>query len=184
MRRSFFKYFALIGATGLVLVSALFLFGKLLRLGFNDNDLLVEQSAQMAAPQPASPPPIEYRSQPVESAEATITCEAGGGASPHSVQSFFPWPPPRGSDEQDFTKLVMTAVRKGAKGPVRLGNVDLFLRNRLQRVGLTSFTYFSTPHRDGYAAITRLEQIDETGTPLKGSARFTKDAAESANLLI
>jgi hypothetical protein len=78
---------------------------------------------------------------------------------------------------------VLSVIGQTVKGPVRLEHVDLFLKGRLQQVGHTSLTYFSTPHRDGYAAITRLEQIDETGSPLKGSARFTKDAAESASLL-
>ena len=53
----------------------------------------------------------------------------------------------------------------------------------MRRVGHSSFTYFSTPRREGYAAITRLEQIDKAGHHLKGSARFTKDAPESANLI-
>jgi hypothetical protein len=108
-----------------------------------------------------------------------ISCQAGGTTAP----SFFPWPPPQGSDEQDFTEADVSAIHQRVKGPLRLNSVDLFLRDRLQRVGHSSFTYFSTPRREGYAAITRLEQIDKAGHHLEGSARFTKDAPESANLI-
>jgi hypothetical protein len=100
---------------------------------------------------------------------------------PHRVS--FPGRPPQGSDEQDFTVAVVSAIHQTAKEPLLLKHVDGFLKDRLRRVGHSSLWYFSTPEREGYAAITRLEQIDKTGHHLEGSARFTKDAPESANLI-
>ncbi|MDQ6701911.1 MAG: hypothetical protein M3Z96_01790 [Pseudomonadota bacterium] len=106
-----------------------------------------------------------------------ISCQAGGIAAP----SFFPWPPPQGSDEQDFTEAVVSAIHQKVKGPLQLKSVDGFLKDRLR--GVSSFTYFSTPQREGYVAVTRLEQIDKAGHRLEGSARFSKDAAESGSFI-
>ncbi len=48
-------------------------------------------------------------------------------------------------------------------------------------MGHSSLTYFVTPSHDGYAAVTRLEQIDASGRPLEGEARFSKDTATSGS---
>jgi hypothetical protein len=134
----------------------------------------LEYQRAQRTPQPSPP-----QKEKLASSESFISCQAGGTTAP----SFFPWPPLQGSGEQDFTEPVVSAIRHTVRGPIRLKSVDLFLRDRLRRVGHSSFTYFGTPQRDGYVAVTRLEQIDETGYPLKGSARFSKDAVESGSFI-
>jgi len=112
-----------------------------------------EEYENMSAREPPRPGPVSKPPPaPTPSEESFISCQAGGTTAP----SFFPWPPPQGSDEQDFTEAVVSAIRQTVKGPLRLNSVDLFLKDRLRRVGHSSFTYFSTPRREGYAAIIRL----------------------------
>jgi hypothetical protein len=52
----------------------------------------------------------------------------------------------------------------------------------LTLVKLPPSAYFSTPDHKGYAAVTRLEQIDDNGVRLPGNAGFSKEP-ESGNFL-
>jgi hypothetical protein len=106
-------------------------------------------------------------------------CQAENAAEPHKVEGFLPWPPPRGSDEGDFTDFVRGRLHDTTKGAISLEDVDRFLREELQRVGRSTFAYFSNPPRNGYAVVVRMERIDNTGHLVT----ISKDAAESANFI-
>jgi hypothetical protein len=116
--------------------------------------------------------------------ETVFLCEAKGSGGTEAIDNFFPWPPPRGSDEQEITESVLRTIRRTQRTPVRLGDVDRFVRNRLASVGLKPSAYFSTPGHDGYATVARLEQIDEDGRRLEGRPGFSKDPDESGNFLL
>jgi tetratricopeptide (TPR) repeat protein len=112
-----------------------------------------------------------------------LSCEASDAGPPQAIENFLPWPPPKGSDAQDFTNSVLSAIRRSQKSSIQLGDVDKFLSVKLASVGLKPSAYFSTPEHNGYAAVTRLEQIDENGRRLEGSYGFSKELPESGNFL-
>jgi tetratricopeptide (TPR) repeat protein len=118
-----------------------------------------------------------------QSSEEPLSCEASVAGPPQAVENFLPWPPPKGSDAQDLTNSVLSAVRRSQKTDVLLGDVDKFITERLTSVGLKPSAYFSTPDHHGYAAVTRLEQIDENGRRLEGRSGFSKELPESGNFL-
>ncbi len=71
----------------------------------------------------------------------------------------FPWPPPQAST----SALIDTALlRKAPPERTSLADVDRRLRTALERTGYYEKKYFSVP--DGFALITRLEQINADGT--------------------
>jgi hypothetical protein len=71
----------------------------------------------------------------------------------------FPWPPPQAST----SALIDTALlRKAAPERTSLADVDRRLRSALDRTGYYEKKYFSVP--DGFALVTRLEQINANGT--------------------
>jgi hypothetical protein len=113
-----------------------------------------------------------------------ILCQARGSGAAGAINDFFPWPPPKGSDEENITEPVLRAIRRTQRTSLRLGDVDRFVRERLAAVGLKPTAYFSTPSRDGYATVARLEQIDENGRRLEGPAGFSKDPDASGNFLL
>jgi hypothetical protein len=104
-----------------------------------------------------------------------LSCEAGGAGSSRAIEDFLPWPPPKGSDAEDITTVVRNAI--GKKKDVRLRDVNALLSQRLSSVNLPPLAFFSTPERNGYAAVTRAEPIDVNGREIDG------DASQSGNLL-
>jgi tetratricopeptide (TPR) repeat protein len=117
------------------------------------------------------------------SSRPPLSCEASTAGPPQTIENFLPWPPPKGSDGQDFTVTVLNALRRSQKTNIMLGDVDTFLSERLSSVELKPTAYFSTPEHDGYAVVTRLEQTDEDGRRLPGSLGFSKELPESGNFL-
>jgi len=68
----------------------------------------------------------------------------------------FPWPPPQAS--------TMTSIEPNLlKNPVCLGDVDTCISNALEAVGYVEKSYYYV--RDGFALVTRLEQINDDGIP-------------------
>ena len=118
-----------------------------------------------------------------EASEQPLSCEASVAGPPQAVENFLPWPPPKGSDAQDLTNSVLSAIRRSQKTNVLLADVDKYISARLTPVGLKPSAYFSTPDHHGYAAVTRLEQIDESGRRLEGNSGFSKELPESGNFL-
>jgi hypothetical protein len=66
-----------------------------------------------------------------------------------------------------------TLLRNPPPQGTRLGDVDQKLRAALERTGYFERTYLSVP--DGFALVTRLEQINSDGTPKAGAARWAVD---------
>jgi hypothetical protein len=71
----------------------------------------------------------------------------------------FPWPPPEASASVEISELV-----KEPKDEItRLGDVDKKLRRAFEAAGYVEKSYFAVP--DGFALVTRLEQMNPDGTP-------------------
>jgi hypothetical protein len=90
-----------------------------------------------------------------------------GIASPQLSLPEFPWPPPRASAE---TIIPQTFLRKSTDLVVHLGDVDHVLVGALDINGYYDKSYYAVP--DGFALVTRLEQINLDGTPKTPPARW------------
>jgi tetratricopeptide (TPR) repeat protein len=132
----------------------------------------------------AVPPPAVSANANVAppSAEPPLSCEATSAEPSRAIENFLPWPPPKGSDEEDVTAAVISALHRPQKD-LLLGNIDKYLRDTLTPAKLEPLTYFSTPDHKGFAAVARLEQIDDNGHRLDGPDGFSTDAHESGSIL-
>jgi tetratricopeptide (TPR) repeat protein len=124
---------------------------------------------------PPSPAPANTRIL-APSSEQPLSCEATDAEPSRGIEDFLPWPPPKGSDGEEITSSVLKAIHVPQKD-VRLGDIDKLLRQRLKLVKLPPAAYFTTKEHNGYAAVTRLEQIDANGRRVDG------DLPESGNIL-
>ena len=79
----------------------------------------------------------------------------------------FPWPPPKPSAWATLSHL---AVNPGT-GTLQ-GVADL-LENALEKAGYSERSYYSVP--DGFALVSRIEQITDTGEPKQGYERWSLD---------
>lgn len=77
----------------------------------------------------------------------------------------FNWPPPEASSA---LKLGDSYLRRPFQQS--LGDVDELLTRALDKAGYAERSYFSVAN--GFALVTRLEQVDANGFPLAGSARW------------
>ena len=78
----------------------------------------------------------------------------------------FPWPPLAASETMDLTTLLQVRGQFG-----RLGDANVILQNALRRTGYDTVSYLAVPH--GFALVTRIEQIDNTGEPKPGASRWS-----------
>lgn len=72
----------------------------------------------------------------------------------------FPWPPPQASAS---VVIPMELVKESQGEITRLGDVNEKLRRALEASGYVERSYFAVP--EGFALVTRLEQINPDGTP-------------------
>lgn len=79
----------------------------------------------------------------------------------------FPWPPPRASTMMNIDD----AALRIAGNRTTLGRVDDRLVQALDAAGYVEKSYFAVP--DGFALVTRLEQIRADGTPLDPPDRWS-----------
>jgi hypothetical protein len=127
-----------------------------------------------ASPPPPAPPPTA--SKPADrgpaSADHSNTSVAGGGSprDPKDAIPQFPWPPPTASARVTIPAGMIR--RGGALGALR--DVDTRLSAALDARGYVERSYFAVPH--GFAIVTRLEQIDNTGKPRTPPARWNASA--------
>ncbi len=96
----------------------------------------------------------ESSALPPRAPEASDTASA-----PPSLPEF-PWPPPRASAE---TVIPSEFLRKPGQLVLHLGDVDHILVSGLDANGYYDRSYYAVP--DGFALVTRLEQINPDGTP-------------------
>jgi hypothetical protein len=102
---------------------------------------------------------IDASSDGGDPAAAAAAPEAAAEALP----ALLPWPPP----EPSARMLLPTA---SLADPASLGEADDRLRAALRLAGYDDLGYFAVP--DGYAAVTRLERIEETGEPVTDASRW------------
>ena len=81
----------------------------------------------------------------------------------------FPWPPPQASAT---VILPPELLKDSLTEKVLLGDVDDVISRALQSSGYVEKSYFSVP--DGFALVTRLEQINSDGTP-KAEERWSTE---------
>jgi tetratricopeptide (TPR) repeat protein len=143
----------------------------------------VAPPARLEAATAGAPPPASANANAAPpSAERPLSCEASGAEPSRAVENFLPWPPPKGSDQKDVTAAVLSAIHRPLKD-LLLGDIDKYLTDTLTPAKLQPLAYFSTPDRNGYAAVTHLEQIDDNGHRLDGPYGFSTDVPESGNIL-
>jgi len=102
---------------------------------------------------PPPPPPPPARRQPAPQPPARHD-----SGSPQRLPDF-PWPPPRASAE---TVIPSEFLRKPGQPVLHLGDVDHILVSGLDANGYYDRSYYAVP--DGFALVTRLEQINSDGT--------------------
>ncbi len=94
--------------------------------------------------------------------------QANMGSIKESFYSF-PWPPPHASASTVLPrKLLIPASVKAT-----FHDVDDRISAALERAGYSAKTYYSVP--EGFALVTRLEQIDADGVPLAQPARWVTE---------
>ena len=81
----------------------------------------------------------------------------------------FPWPPPRASGMHLLPRSMMHVVTDD----ISLGDVDARITAALAQNGYDDRGYYAVP--DGFALVTRLEQIELTGIPKEDPVRWSLD---------
>ena len=79
----------------------------------------------------------------------------------------FPWPPPETSARSDVPNNFL--LRSETEQPT-LADIESRIRSALDAAGYTEKSYYAVP--DGFALVTRLEQIEVDGTPKAGVERW------------
>ena len=88
----------------------------------------------------------------------------------------FPWPPPAASASMVIPSDIL--VKSGAE-PAFLRDIDQRLGAALAAGGYAEKKYFAVP--DGFAVVTRLEQINADGTPKEGNERWAPEIGPLRN---
>lgn len=84
----------------------------------------------------------------------------------------FPDAVPRPSSRCMYPELLKSMIGR------TLNDVADKLASNLSSIGMSDLTYYA--YKDGFALVTEVEQIDETGTPLVGKYRFHTKIAPAA----
>jgi len=95
------------------------------------------------------------------------TAGRNGGPAAADVPSF-PWPPPHAS-----TTDVLPDEMVRAAPAMTLGDLDRRLQAALESAGYLERRYYAAP--GGFALVTRLEQIQEDGTPRQAPERWSTE---------
>jgi len=83
-----------------------------------------------------------------------------------AVMPHFPWPPPKASA---FTKIPRNMLVKPGESKT-LKQVTDALEQALSQAGYSEVSYYWVPN--GFAIVSRLEQINKDGSPCKGNKRW------------
>ncbi len=81
----------------------------------------------------------------------------------------FPWPPPQASASVIITEKLLSKLQNEAV----IRDVDNILSAALEASGYVEKSYF--PVQDGFALVTRLEQINPDGSPKEPPDRWTTE---------
>jgi hypothetical protein len=90
--------------------------------------------------------------------------------SPERTIPEFPWPPPEASAREIIPNQLL--LKPDAQKPC-LSDVDEKLHAAFRSCGYSEISYFSVPA--GFAMVSRLEQINDNGTPKEIPDRWAKD---------
>ena len=82
----------------------------------------------------------------------------------------FPWPPPRAS----ATEIIPRELLEAKWGPTLLRDVDSKITQALKQTGYYESSYYAVPK--GFAIATRIEQIEEDGSPKKEPQRWSLES--------
>ncbi len=80
----------------------------------------------------------------------------------------FPWPPPKASASVKITDEVLSS---SIEKVVYLGDIDKIINKALKASEYWEMSYYAVP--DGFALVTRLEQINSDGTPKEEQDRWS-----------
>jgi hypothetical protein len=109
-----------------------------------------------AAPEPPPPPP----EPPADINDATAS---------QAVIPDFPWPPPTAS-----ATYLLPLRQPSTQRPSTFGNADSLISGALAATGYVERSYYAVP--EGFALVTRLEQINLDGTPKDLPERWSVEA--------
>ena len=127
---------------------------------------------QSQAPRHGSEPNSvrEYRPSPLPSRPASGQSEAPAPGPDSAPFPVFPWPPPRASAS---VVLPTEFLIKSTDSVSHFRDVDRKLAAALDSGDYSERSYYAVP--DGFAVVTRLEQIDPDGTPKRSPDRWTSE---------
>jgi len=111
----------------------------------------------------------------VEEAEALLVATEALAADEYLD---FPWPPPAAS----ATEVVDREYLEAESGETRLRDVDRRLTEALDANGYFETSYYPIP--DGFALVTKMEQIHPDGRPVEESRRWVRDAPPFSQLTL
>ena len=100
----------------------------------------------------------------------------GGNASFWRAIPEFPWPPPLAS----AVATVPRSLIENAGSTTRLADVAARLEGAFYQAGYGEMSWYRVP--EGFAIISRLEQLNSDGTPLQGDDRFSAELARPRGL--
>ncbi|MGH8533132.1 MAG: hypothetical protein ACREV1_10525 [Gammaproteobacteria bacterium] len=79
----------------------------------------------------------------------------------------FPWPPPRASTKE----VIPSELLESKSGATSLRDVERRISEVLRENGYFERSYYAVP--DGFALVTKIEQINDDGTPKEGPQRWS-----------
>ncbi len=107
-------------------------------------------------------------SQPKNGAPESMAAASAPPAAHEPAMPSFPWPPPRASASQVVPLQFFT---EAGVAELTLGDVERQIRDALDSTGYFERSYFAVPQ--GFAIVTRIEQINDDGTPKSGDERWS-----------
>jgi len=135
-----------------------------------------KQAPNVASPPPPPPPPVEQPSPPPPPPNIAPAPVPTAARRPAPSMPTFPWPPPQASSRLVLANSLLVS---GQQNP-NLGNIDDRITAALLSAGYSERAYFAVP--DGFAIVTKLEQINNDGTSKQPPARWvaTGDSGPSS----
>ena len=127
----------------------------------NGDSAMVSES-ENGAPEPMAAAADESApAQPMSAASAlSVALEP--------AMPMFPWPPPRASASQ---VVPLQFFADAGDAQLTLGDVERQIREALDATGYFERSYFAVPQ--GFAMVTRIERINDDGTPKPGDERWS-----------
>ncbi len=107
--------------------------------------------------------------------EINANVEPFPACDPAALDHDFGWPPPEPSARIEIPRLLVVGQLGESPRPVQA--IQQRVRSALETAGYLDQAYYSIGC-DGFAVITRMEQIDRNGEPVEDGLRFTSPGEE------